>query len=389
MAVVGAVRDAVGRGLTRWRAAALPIVQCALSAGLAWVVASAVIGHQHPFFAPIAAVVCLGVSLGQRLRRVGELVVGVSVGVGVGDALISWIGSGPWQIALVVALAMSAAVLLDGGSVIALQAGSSAVLVATLLPPSAGGGFDRMIDALTGGLMGLAVAALIPANPVVVAQRQAKALTTTLSGALRDIAEAITGRDAVKAAGVLAELRTSQTAIDDYKAALQTGSEIAKIAPIRWRSKDELSRYQTVAGPVDYAIRNTRVLARRAMAALKAEERIPDGVPEVLRHYADAVDCLRAELEKGKTPQQTRQAVRDAARQLTARRLGGDGFSSKVVLAQIRSIAVDLLQATGLNRAEAMEALPPLSPPAGSADPAAASEPARGREDRPGRTQRP
>lgn len=301
----------------------------------------------------------------------------MSVGVGVGDALISWIGSGPWQIALVVGLAMSAAVLLDGGTVIALQAGSSAVLVATLLPPSAGGGFDRMIDALTGGLVGLAVAALLPANPVTVAQRQLKALTNTLSGALRNLAEALDQKDAVKAAGVLAELRTSQTTIDDYKAALVTGSEIAKIAPIRWRAKDELRRYQTAAGPVDYAIRNTRVLARRSMAALKADERIPDGVPEVLTDYADAVDCLRGELEKGKTPSQTREAVRDAARHLTARRLGGDGFSSKVVLAQIRSVAVDLLQATGLSRAEAMEALPPLSPPAGSAGPAEVSEPVR------------
>jgi uncharacterized membrane protein YgaE (UPF0421/DUF939 family) len=367
----------------------LPIVQSALSAGLAWVVATLVIGHQHPFFAPIAAVVCLGVSLGQRLRRVGELVVGVSVGVGVGDALISWIGSGPWQIALVVGLAMSAAVLLDGGSVISLQAGSSAVLVATLLPPSAGGGFDRMIDALTGGLVGLAVAALLPANPVTVAQRQLKALTNTLSAALRNIAEALTEKDAVKAAGVLSELRTSQSTIDDYKSALQTGSEIAKIAPIRWRSKDELSRYQTAAGPVDYAIRNTRVLARRTMAALKADERIPDGVPEVLKAYADAVDCLKGELEKGKTPKETREAVRDAARQLTARRLGGDGFSSKVVLAQIRSVAVDLLQATGLSRSEAMEALPPLSPPGGAEVRAEASAPARDREDQPGRKQRP
>lgn len=352
-------------------------------------VATLVIGHQHPFFAPIAAVVCLGVSLGQRLRRVGELVVGVSVGVGVGDALIGWIGSGPWQIALVVGLAMSAAVLLDGGSVIALQAGSSAVLVATLLPPSAGGGLDRMIDALTGGLVGLAVAALIPANPVTVAQRQLKVLTNTLSGALRSMAEALDEKDAVKAAGVLAELRASQTTIDDYRSALQTGSEIARIAPIRWRSKDMLSRYQVAAGPVDYAIRNTRVLARRTMAALKADERIPDGVPDVLRDYADAVDCLKGELEKGKEPKATREAVRDAARVLTARRLGGDGFSSKVVLAQIRSVSVDLLQATGLSRSEAMEALPPLSPPGDAKGPAGESAPVRDREDRSGRTNHP
>ncbi|SDL68887.1 hypothetical protein SAMN04488074_112273 [Lentzea albidocapillata subsp. violacea] len=246
-----------------------------------------------------------------------------------------------------------------------------------------------MIDALTGGLVGLAVAALIPANPVTVAQRQLKVLTNTLGGALRDLAGALDEKDSVKAAGVLAELRTSQTTIDDYKTALLTGSEIAKIAPIRWRAKDELKRYQTAAGPVDYAIRNTRVLARRIMAALKADERIPDGVPDVLKHYADAVDCLKGELEKNKEPKLTREAVRDAARVLTARRLGGDGFSSKVVLAQIRSVAVDLLQATGLSRSESMEALPPLSPPADAKARAEESAPVRDREDPSERTHRP
>src|SRR2546425_12552879 len=53
---------------------------------------------------------------------------GVGLGVGVGDLLISAIGTGPWQIALVVALAMSVAVLLDGGAVITVQSAVSAIL---------------------------------------------------------------------------------------------------------------------------------------------------------------------------------------------------------------------------------------------------------------------
>ncbi|TWP53038.1 aromatic acid exporter family protein [Lentzea tibetensis] len=358
---MGAVREEITRRLKRWRGTALPIAQSALSAGLAWLVATSLIGHEHPFFAPIAAVVCLGVSLGQRLRRVGELVVGVSVGVGVGDALVGWIGSGPWQIALVVALAMSGAVLLDGGAVIALQAGSSAVLVATLLPPETGGGLDRMVDALIGGLVGLAVTALLPANPLIVAQRQAKQLFGELATALRGVATAVSEQDLVKAAGVLSQLRSTQTAVDDFKGALKTGGEIATIAPIRWRSKDELGRYKTAASPIDYALRNTRVLARRALAALRAKEDMPETLPDVLRRYADAVDMLRTELSRGVTPVETRKAIRDAAQYLTARHLGGDGFSTKVVLAQIRSIAVDLLQATGLSRAEAAESLPSLT----------------------------
>ena len=110
--------DELARRWSRWRSTAVPIIQASLAAGLSWLVAVHVVDHRAPFFAPVvAAVVCLGITLGQRLRRVIELIVGVGLGVGVGDLLISAIGTGPWQIALVVALAMSVAVLLDAGAI--------------------------------------------------------------------------------------------------------------------------------------------------------------------------------------------------------------------------------------------------------------------------------
>ena len=46
-----------------------PIVQCAVGGGLAWFLATSVAGHPQPFFAPIAAIISLGVTLGQRMRR--------------------------------------------------------------------------------------------------------------------------------------------------------------------------------------------------------------------------------------------------------------------------------------------------------------------------------
>ena len=42
------------------------IGQCAIAAGVAWFIAHDVVGHTTPFFAPIAAVLCLGTSYGQR-----------------------------------------------------------------------------------------------------------------------------------------------------------------------------------------------------------------------------------------------------------------------------------------------------------------------------------
>src|SRR5439155_25921201 len=55
------LQEELTRGLQRWRRTALPIVQAALATGLSWLVAVHIIGHRSPFFAPIAALICLGI----------------------------------------------------------------------------------------------------------------------------------------------------------------------------------------------------------------------------------------------------------------------------------------------------------------------------------------
>ena len=56
--------------VARWKTKRWHIAQCAVAAAVAWLVASELLGHSVPVFAPIAAVVSLGTSYGQRLRRV-------------------------------------------------------------------------------------------------------------------------------------------------------------------------------------------------------------------------------------------------------------------------------------------------------------------------------
>ncbi|TMR96723.1 FUSC family protein [Nonomuraea basaltis] len=350
----------VHQRLNRLRLMAPPIAQCAVAAALAWLVAKDLLGHSRPFFAPIAVVVCIGVGLGQRLRRVGELVVGVSLGVGVGDLLVSWIGSGAWQIALVVALAMAVAVLLDSGSLIVLQAGSSAVLVATLLPPTGTGGIDRMLDALVGGLMGLAAVALLPASPKALATRHAMGMFEALADALRRIAEAIERSDSALAAEALEAARGSQTSVEEFKQALETSREIATISPLHRHRRTRLEGYETAAVPLDHALRNARVLARRAIVALDGSSELPPWLPGALRDLADATLLLRDELAGGRQPERAGAAIMAVASRPDAERWG---FSADVMIAQVRSIIVDLLQATGTERDEAVAALPPLDVP--------------------------
>jgi Fusaric acid resistance protein-like len=151
MAITSATRSRLGAHLTErlscWRRVAVPPVQTASAAGLSWFVAVHLFGHRAPLFAPVAAIVGIDMTLGQRLRRAIELIVGASAGVGISALLISAIGTGPGQIAVVVGLATSVAVLLNGRAVINVQAAVSAVLVATLSVPGDSRGLDRLIGA--------------------------------------------------------------------------------------------------------------------------------------------------------------------------------------------------------------------------------------------------
>ena len=105
-------RDSLVRRVERWRSHWFLIVQTAVTAGLAWFVAERLLGHPTPFFAPVAAIITLGVTYGQRMRRGIEIAIGVAVGVLVGELFAALFGTGVWQIMVVLALAMSVATLL-------------------------------------------------------------------------------------------------------------------------------------------------------------------------------------------------------------------------------------------------------------------------------------
>jgi uncharacterized membrane protein YgaE (UPF0421/DUF939 family) len=358
--LVSRTRRRLAGAVRRLRTSALPILQCGLAAGLAWLVANDLIGHQRPFFAPIAAVISLGVTLANRRRRAVELVVGVSLGVLVGDVLISWIGSGWWQIGLVVALAVAAAVFADGGTLLVNQAGASAVLVATLLPPGQAGGLDRCVDALIGGLVGVLVAAVLPSDPVTPVRRDARALLGELAAVLSEVATALRDRDTEVALGALRRARNTQSKIDSLRAALHGGHEITLMSPLLRRRRRVLAEYAELAERADYAMRNARVLARRAHTALAdGEPAVPD-LPDVLAELATAVRRLAAELTREGDPARTRQTVVDVVRHAKVMSDEAEallGPSEQVLVAQVRSIALDLLQATGMGRDEARVAM--------------------------------
>jgi uncharacterized membrane protein YgaE (UPF0421/DUF939 family) len=340
--------------LQRVRANAALTVQAGLAAGLAWYVARDLIGHPAPFFAPIAAVVTLAVSVGQRFRRAVELVVGVAVGIGVGDLLIAWIGTGPVQIAVVVILAIVAAILLGSGSALVTQAANSAVLVATLTPPGSGLSFPRFVDALVGGLVALAVMALLlPTNPLTLVGRATRSVLTPLADGLAEAAGALADRDRERAERALGRLRAGEADLRRFHEALAAGRESATLAPIRWRTRGALAQYLDAADHIGHALRNSRLLVRRSIRAIADGEPVPGGLPEAVGLLGEAVGWLRRELADAVEPEACRGRALTAVSEVARAYATGVGFSGGVVVAQVRSIATDLVRASGVVDPEA------------------------------------
>ncbi|MDQ7906655.1 FUSC family protein [Phytohabitans sp. ZYX-F-186] len=339
----------------RVRMNVLLALQAGVAAGLAWLVAHELIGHRAPFFAPIAAVITLAVSVGQRLRRAFELVFGVAIGIAVGDLLIYLIGTGAWQIGLVVTLAIVTAIFVGGGSALITQAASSAVLVATLTPPTTSGiSYERFVDALVGGLVGLGVMALLlPVNPLTVVGRAAQPALDVLAEGLTGTAEALAARDVERLEAVLARLRAAEGDLRALQEAIGAASETAALAPARWRTRGALGQYIDAADHVAHTLRNSRVLVRRALALVRDGEALPAALVEAVEALGEAVGWLRRELADGIEPVAARERALRAASEAGIAYAEGVDFSGSVIVAQVRSAAIDLVQASGLDANEA------------------------------------
>jgi uncharacterized membrane protein YgaE (UPF0421/DUF939 family) len=352
-----AIRRAIERALGRLRAGIWPVVQTALAATMAWSAATLVLGHERPFVAAIAAVISVGAMAGQTLKRAVEWVLGVAVGLAVADGIMLAIGTGPVQTGIIVALAMAAALLIRSGVMFVTEAGVSAVLVAGLDPTTYGVSPDRFLEALVGGGMALAVSATFPSNPSMRTRQAARPVLEDLATALRDAAAALIGGDLELAQSALSEARRIDTRLSQLREELDGGYQIARLSPPRRRHLGRLAHYAAAADQLDLAVRNIRVLARAVVTMVREKGAAPGQLPEAILELALAVEALAVYLEKPDNPLDARHFALGAAGEATSALKSNNDLETSVLVGQIRSAAIDLLQAAGMDQPEALQAL--------------------------------
>jgi uncharacterized membrane protein YgaE (UPF0421/DUF939 family) len=342
------VTGVTSRALLRLRLRSWPILQTAAAAVAAWYLAQLLVAEQRPVFAAVAAVVSLGATYGQRPERAIELVGGVVLGIGLADLLVGAIGSGPLQLGLLVMLAMGAAVLLGGGPLLVTEAAVSATLLVLLEPSSTALPSSRLIEALVGGGVALAVSALaFPPNPAILVGRSAQAVFGGLGRALEEVAAALADGDLRRSEGALEAAREIDRDLAALDEALVVGRETARLSPGRRGARSELDRYARATRHVDLAVRNTRVLARHAVRFLRGGGAPPPALPEAVHELGQAVWLLAAELDGVRPdPGEVRLTASRAAFRATESFEEQPQLALAEIVAQVRSTAIDLVRAS-------------------------------------------
>jgi uncharacterized membrane protein YgaE (UPF0421/DUF939 family) len=341
------LRSAPSWAAGRLRPRLLPIVQTASAAVAAYYLAQLLpLEDNRPVFASIAAVISLGASYQQRGRRAAELIAGVVLGLTVADLILNAIGNGPLQIGLMIVLAMSAAVILGGGELLISEAAVSALLLASIEPTTSGYSPDRFLEALTGGAVALAVGILFfPPDPTLIVGRAAQSVFRDLGETLEGVATALAEADSDRAERALVTARAIDGDLTALEEALSTAREMMRFAPPRRGARGLLERYARTLPHLDFAVRNTRVLARHALRYTRARLVAPDRLIEAVRELAQAVWTLAAAHDDPQRAAEARDRARHAAAQAREAFEQEPDLALTEIISQVRSAAVDVMRA--------------------------------------------
>lgn len=351
------------RGWARVTRAAWPTTTAAIACGLSYWAGQHIAGHPYPFFAPVAAWASLGYTADRSVRKVAETGIGVSIGVWLGDLFAHAVGSGPWQVAVIVFIAVLIARFVGSGSPLATHAGTQAVVLVGLpigvLSPALGGGFGRWSDALVGAAVATLIAAIIPNNPVRRVRSAAQLATTELAETLTHIAAAVTSGTQEDRDYAINRARSTQVPLNDWAAISAVALNATRINATARRYRSHIAELDTQRVLVDRAIRSTRVVARRAQTLHPGPG--ADDVAELLTATATATRELAHAIGHGKDLAVAREYLTTVAQQAAPGALGERDWQAQALILVLRSAIVDLLEAAGASEQEARDALAALT----------------------------
>jgi uncharacterized membrane protein YgaE (UPF0421/DUF939 family) len=342
LTVPSAAYAAARAAFKRLRGGSFTLVQTSVAAGLAWYLAHDVLGHPQPFFAPIAAAVCLSISNVLRAQRAIQMMIGVTLGIGMGTVVQGLLGTGAVPIAVAALIALSVAVLIAQGYIgqgmmFANQTVVSSILVLALYRN--GVGFERIDDALIGGCLAIVFAVLLfPADPMKVLRSARIGVLRVLQSVLSRTADVAAGRRVAAPDWPLSAVDRVHEQLGGLIGARTTARQVVRISPRRWGLRDSVQGADHQAVHVALLAGSVLQLARAVAPAVDGCcDRLPQSVHAVLVDLA-AATALADSDPAGAS------AYTAAARRHASALQSGARERTEVVLADVVQACVDDLR---------------------------------------------
>lgn len=334
------------------------IVQIVVAVLIAYSIARWLVGHPYPLLAVTVTITSLGLTRDARPRRVAESLIGIVLGVAVSESITVLVGSGIWQLGIVLLVVFVVGRFMTSNPQFAVASAIPSAIV--MLLPTQAGPFGRTLDAAIAGAVALLVTALIPRDPGRIAARDRRVMFAVLSESAESIARSL--RDGDEAAGDLAlsRLRRAAPLFEAWKQSLDTALAVARISPFLRGRLPELRRDARALDAVDLATRHLRTIARRSSYLVR--DGIPrPGLADPLTTVATGVRLLGEELQDPQAAGAARSLLADLARRLDPVTLIPDaGLADASALLLLRPLVVDLLVGSGMPHDEARDLLPPV-----------------------------
>ncbi|OBJ52497.1 aromatic acid exporter family protein [Mycobacterium sp. 1423905.2] len=287
--------DGTLAAVQRLRGLWFTLTQTSLAAGLAWMIAHDILKHPQPFFAPVAAAVCLSASNVLRGMRAIQMMIGVALGIGIGALVQGPLGTGSVAVGVAVFIALSVAVSIGHGFIaqglmFVNQTAVSAILVLAL--PHNGIVGERLFDAVIGGSLALVFSILLfPANPFAVLHAARDYVLTGLHDVLSGTARIADGRTATAPEWPSTAIDRVHEQLGGLIQARTTARQVVRVAPRRWSARETFSAADQQAARVAMFAVSVVHLARAVGPALEACSSLPPPVHAALAELVAGTDA--------------------------------------------------------------------------------------------------
>lgn len=247
----------------------LQIVKTALAAAVSWMVATAVLDSTFPYFAPLAAILTVQVTVADSVEKATQRIIGIIGGVGISLLIGHWFSISSLSIFLVILIGMAISKGLRMNPQIVSQVAVSSFLVLAFGLKEEGYALERIVETLVGSVVAVLINALIiPQNAIPEVEKHILAMGKQATTTLRFLATQLHQTDKGQLVG-RQETDTLIAASEKCLDALQLAEQSLKYNPFLTHKRTHLSRLTIVVRRLEHITTQVRGI-RRGIADLNS-----------------------------------------------------------------------------------------------------------------------